>query len=183
MTFTEQLVKKKNGAKQWALIVLIWFAALALASFALYFSMGVMAQNGSTGFFFFAILLCFGLGWGAIKLTSMQHIEFEYNVFEGGLDIDKIVAKSKRTRIVQVSAAKIEQLSPIAALDDTKYDRIVMAAPSREEATWFVTYHSKKNGHTIAMFAPSEELLEYMYKEQTRPVQIACDKLRKEYNV
>lgn len=183
MTFTEQLIKCKKGPKQWLLLILIWALALALATIALYTAFAYVG-NGISGPFLFAVLFTLAVGWGAILLSKTQYIEYEYNVFEGGLDIDRITGKSKRVRVVQVSANKIEQLSPIAALDQNQhFDRVVMAAPSKKEANWFITYHSKKNGHTIALFAPSEELFECLYADQKRTVQMECDKLRKQYNV
>ncbi|MBP5303393.1 MAG: hypothetical protein J6Z00_00660 [Clostridia bacterium] len=179
MTFYEQLIQKNKTAKEWGCILCIWIVALLLATFFLYVGMGYLASSGFTGVFFLAILLCFGLGWGAFWLTGTQYVEFEYQVFEGGLDIDRITHKSNRKRIVQVSAQKIEQLSPISAYNkNEKYDRVVQAAPSKNEATWFITYQSKKNGHTIVFFAPSDELFAVLYKDQTRAVQQACDTLR-----
>lgn len=179
MTFNEQLVKKNKSLWEIVLIILTWIAALGIFTFLLYFAMGTIATSGSSGVFFLVILIGFGLFWGASWITKQFYIEYEYHVFEGGLDIDKITGKSRRVRIVQVSAAKIEELSPISAYDSTKkYDRIVMTASRPKEATWYITYHSKANGHTIVFFSPEEELWEALYKDQSRAVQVACDKLR-----
>lgn len=182
MTFTEQLIRKKKTVKEWTLIVLIWLGAFVISALLLWWSLAVASQGGGSTMMLFSMLVVCGLCWGAIWLTGTQTVEYEYSVFEGELAIDKIVGKRKRTRVVQVAPTKIEQLSPISAKsgETARYDRVLMAAPAAAEATWYVTYHSKKNGHTMVLFAPQQELWQTLYDGQTRAVQIACDRKMKE---
>lgn len=182
MTFNEQLVKAKRNTKQWALLIFIWAFAFALSVLLLWIALGLAAQ--SSGFLLIAVMGVLGLGYGAFWLTGLLSLEYEYAVFEGELAIDKIIGKRKRKRVVQVSPRKIEKLAPAEALNPSEhFDRVVVASPSKAEATWFVTYRSKKNGHTLVLFSPCEELFNELYKDQTRSVQVDCDKLREEYNV
>ena len=182
MTFNEQLIKAKRTAKQWALLIFIWFFAFALSVLLLWIALGLSAQ--SSGFFLIAVMGVLGLGYGAFWVTGLLSLEYEYAVFEGELSIDKISGKRKRKRVVQVSPRKIEKLAPAAALNASEhFDRIVIASPSKAEATWFVTYRSKKNGHTLVLFSPCEDLLRELYKDQTRSVQVDCDNLCSQYNV
>ncbi len=185
MTFVEQLVQKKKTAKDVLLLIGLWLLAFVVVVVLIYGSLGLMAQKGNTTPVALAILLSVGVFALAFRLSGNLTVEYEYSAFEGELSIDKIVAKKKRTRVVQVAAKRIEQLSPIAARQEetAKFDRVVMAAPSVAEATWFVTYSGKKNGHTLALFAPSEEFFEELYKDQTREVKAACDEKRLHYGV
>ena len=182
MTFTEQLIKKKKTAKEWILRALIWIGAFVISVGLLWWSLAVASQGGGSFMMLISMVAVCGLCWGAFWLSGTQTVEYEYSVFEGELAIDRIVGKRSRTRVVQVAPSKIEQLSPIAARsgETAKYDRVLMAAPSAAEATWYVTYHSKKNGHTMVLFAPSEELWQTLYDGQTRAVQVACDRKRNE---
>lgn len=181
MTFTEQLIRKKKSVKEWTLLALIWGGAFAISVILLWWSLAVASQGGSMMLLISMLAVC-GLCWGAIWLSGTQTVEYEYSVFEGELAIDKIVGKRRRTRVVQVAPTKIEQLSPIAARsgETARYDRVLMAAPTAAEATWYVTYQSKKNGHTMVLFAPCEELWQTLYDGQTRAVQVACDRKRQE---
>lgn len=185
MTFVEQLVQKKKSGKDIVLLVGLWVLALLIATALLYFALGLTAQSGNSTPVALAILLAVGDFWLAFKLSGNLTVEYEYSAFEGELMIDKIVAKRKRTRIVQVAAKKIEQLSPIEARaeEQGKFDREVVAAPSKAEATWFVTYSGKKNGRTLVLFAPSDEFFAELYKDQTRDVKAECDEKRLRYGV
>ncbi|MBR3290324.1 MAG: hypothetical protein IKI63_06075, partial [Clostridia bacterium] len=144
MTFTEQLIRKKKTVKEWTLLALIWIFAFGVSVLLLWWSLAVMAQGGGSMMMLISVLAVCGLCWGAIWLSGTQTVEYEYSVFEGELSIDKIVGKRSRTRVVQVAPNKIEQLSPVAAKsgETAKFDRVLMAAPSAAEATWYVTYQS-----------------------------------------
>ena len=180
MTFTEQLIRKKKSVKEWTLLGLIWVGAFAVSVIILWWALAMSMQSGGSMLLLMVMVVVCGICWGAIWLTGTQTVEYEYSVFEGELAIDKIVGKRKRTRVVQVAPTKIEQLSPIAAKsgETAKYDRVLMAAPTAAEATWYVTYQSKKNGHTMVLFSPCEELWQTLYDGQTRAVQVECDRKR-----
>lgn len=74
-TFVEQIVVKKKGGKEWAIIAGILVAALILAALALLLGP-------------FALLLIAGIGYGAYWLITSQNIEYEYSVTNGDIDID-----------------------------------------------------------------------------------------------
>lgn len=185
MTFIEQLIRKKKTGKDIAGIIGIWAGAFLLSVLMLYVALAYASATQSTAFLALAILLAVGAFWLAGRLASRFTVEYEYSAFEGELTVDKIIAKRKRVRVVQVAAKKIEQLSPIEARaeETDKFDRVVMAAPSEAEATWYVTYSGKRNGHTMVLFAPSKRFFEELYEGQTRAVQTACDEKCRKYDV
>ena len=150
-TFVEQIIKKKKGAKEFAVITGISIAFLLLTLISIYFLNVV------------ALLVVFGLGYGAWYLITSQNIEYEYSVTNGDIDIDEIIAQRKRKRVVSVVGSKIESLEPYYAetFASRPFDRRVIAAPSEHESDlWCFTYHSKKNGHTIVIFQPEQRVLE-----------------------
>lgn len=185
MTFAEQLIRKKKTGKDIAGIIGIWAGAFLLSVMMLYFALAYASATQSNAFLALAVLLSVGAFWLAGRLASTFTVEYEYSAFEGELTVDKIVGKRKRTRVVQVAAKRIEQLSPIEARTEEtdKFDRVVMAAPSEAEATWYVTYSGKRNGHTMVLFAPSDEFFEELYKDQTRDVKAACDEKCLRYGI
>ena len=185
VTFVEQLIRKKKTGKDFAGIVGVWAGAFLLTVVMVYIGLVYLEQTKTSAFLALAILLSVGAFWLAFRLAGHFTVEYEYSAFEGELTVDRIVAKRKRTRVVQVAAKKIEQLSPIEARAEETghFDRVLMAAPSEAEATWFVTYSGKRNGRTMVLFAPSEKFFEELYDGQTRAVQTACEEKCRKYGV
>lgn len=151
-TFFEQIVKKKKGFAEWAVILVTLVLALALV--ALSWLMGILP-----------IIVTVGVVYGAWWLITTRNVEYEYCVTNGDIDVDKIVARRKRTRLVSVSGRKIRALAPY---DPTKplgkFQRTVLVAPSiKEEGLWYFTYHSKKNGDTLVVFMPDDRVLGALY--------------------
>lgn len=151
-SFFEQIVKKKKGFAEWAIVLVTLLLALALV--ALSWLMGIMP-----------IIVTVGVVYGAWWLITTRNVEYEYCVTNGDIDVDKIVARRKRTRLVSVSGRKIRALAPYdPAKPLGKFQRTVLVAPSvQEEGLWYFTYHSKKNGDTLVVFMPDDRVLGALY--------------------
>lgn len=160
-TFVEQIVAKKKGGREYGIIALVVLGALILTA-ALFLFIPML------------MILVVGIGYGAWWLITSQNVEFEYSVTNGDIDIDQIVAQRKRKRIVSVAGSKIESLLPYNAAEQANrhYDRVVLAAPSAEAATWCFNYHSKKNGHTLVVFAPEQRVLDALERGLNKLVQL-----------
>ena len=172
-TFFEQIVKKKKGAREWAIIVGIWLAAAALLVLAFLFVGSLIIIAGV------------GIVYGAWWLATTQNVEYEYCVTNGDIDVDAIIARRKRVRLVSVSGRKIESLLPYDATAPLgKYQRTVMVAPSlQEEGLWCFTYHSKKNGHTFVVFRPDQRVLCALYEGLPKLVQMDTSRAARELGV
>lgn len=151
-TFFEQIVKKKKSLSSWALIVGV--VLLAVVLIALVWIFGILA-----------VIATVGIVYGAWWLATTQNVEFEYCVTNGDIDVDKIVARRKRVRLVSVSGRKIRALAPYDPQKPLgKFQRTVLVAPSlNEEGLWYFTYHSKKNGDTLVVFMPDDRVLGALY--------------------
>lgn len=153
--FVEQIVAKKKSAKDFLIIVASIIGFIIIA-----FLIIVIGPNFIGPI---ALLLVFGLGYGLWWLLTGLNIEYEYSVTNGDIDIDQIIARRKRKRVVSVSGKKIESLEPYSQQEymSRKFDRQVIAAPSvSEPGLWCFTYRSKKNGHTLVVFQPEKRVLE-----------------------
>ena len=152
-TFFEQIVKKKKGAKEWAIIVAVIVAAAALLGLVLMFMVNLI------------IIAAVGVIYGAWWLATTQNVEYEYCVTNGDIDVDKIIARRKRERLVSVAGRKVRVLAPFDPEKPLgKFQRTVVAAPSlAEEGLWYFTYHSKKNGDTLVVFMPDDRVLGALY--------------------
>ena len=160
-TFIEQIVAKRKTLADW-LIIGALLLALVLVAVLLIPLMPL------------SLLLVVGAGYGAWWLITGRNIEFEYSVTNGDIDIDQIIAKRKRKRLVSVSGKKVESLLPYnPAKTQTGFQRVVEVAPSMQETgLWSFTYHSKKNGHTLVVFQPDERVLKALYSGLPKLVQM-----------
>ncbi len=160
-SFFEQIVKMKKGFAQWAVIVSTILIALALVVLAWW--LGILP-----------IIVTVGIVYGAWWLITAQNVEYEYCVTNGDIDVDKIVARRKRVRLVSVAGRKIRALAPYDPQKPLgKFQRTVLVAPSiQEEGLWYFTYHSKKNGDTLVVFMPDERVLGALYDGLPKLVQM-----------
>ena len=172
-TFIEQIVLKKKDAKEIAIIVGVALAALVVAVAAFLFLPS------------FLVFVLVGVGYGAWWLISAQNKEYEYCVTNGDIDVDLIVARRKRRRVVSVAGRKVESLLPYdPQKPQSMYQRVVVAAPSAEVAgLWCFTYHSKKNGHTLVVFQPEERVLQALYGGLQKLVQLDTDRAARELGI
>lgn len=83
-TFVEQIVAKKKGAKEIAVIAGTIFLIVVLV-FVLFMFLG-----------YFSLVIDMLLIYGAWWLITSQNIEYEYSVTNGDIDIDQIIAQRKR---------------------------------------------------------------------------------------
>ena len=100
--FKEQIIKRKATFKDTAiricliiLVVLIFFAALAMGLGGL------------------AVLIGAAAGFGATHLMSFLSVEYEYVFTNGELDIDVIYNKSRRKRVFSSHVKEIEIMAHI----------------------------------------------------------------------
>ena len=161
-SFFEQIVKKKKGVTEWSIIIAIVLAALALLVLAVLFAS------------LYIIVAVVGILYGAWWLIGTQSVEYEYCVTNGDIDVDKIVARRKRTRLVSVAGRKIRALAPYDPQKPLgKFQRTVLVAPSiKVEGLWYFTYHSKKNGDTLVVFMPDDRVLGALYDGLPKLVQM-----------
>ena len=96
--YTEQLIKRKRtGKDQMAKIALILFTIVL-------FILGMMIPYVE-----FIFLIMIGVD---IYLFRNMDIEYEYLYINGNLDIDKIMAKSRRKKAFEMNVSDLELLAP-----------------------------------------------------------------------
>ena len=97
--YTEQLIKRKNGGKvQMTKIGLILVTILI-------FVLGLNRPYIEVAF-----LIMIGID---IYLFRSMDVEYEYLYINGNLDIDKIMAKSRRKKLFEMNVSELEILAPV----------------------------------------------------------------------
>lgn len=152
-TFFEQIVKVKRTPKEIAGVVGIWLLALILLVVDFLFIIPSVFQM-------IGMLGILGILWGAYKLTTLSSIEYEYIFTNGDFDVDKIIAKASRKRMVSINCAKVERFGKYTAAvrpsgsvkktyffcDANAADAVYLIAPTRNE------------GNVMIVFAPDERV-------------------------
>lgn len=148
--FFEQIVQIKKTGKAFAGIIGIWLLAFVLIAFLLLtFILGP-----------FTIILCCGLGYGAFWLSSKLNVEFEYIITNGTLDIDKIINKSSRKRILSLELSQVTRLEKYnpAAVTNINEKEIVFACNRQDEDAYFITAERTGKKSANLVFAPNVKL-------------------------
>ena len=149
-TFFEQIISIKKTGKTVAALIGIWLAAFVVC-FLLFF----------TGFFgVLTFLLIAGVIYGAFKLSCLLNIEYEYIVTNGTMDIDKIINKSSRKRLISFelqTVSRIERYNP--ALLNSVNSKDVLIACNKDDANAYLMVSSTEGKNTnYLVFAPDERL-------------------------
>lgn len=139
----EQLIKIKKTFKEHALLTLIWVAAFAVVYTLVWLSLKYVALMG------LIIIASFGVIYGAAQLTKRLSIEYEYIFVNHDMDIDKIIGKSSRKRMVSIKLSEVEEFG---AYDDTakaklahrNFDAKFICCNADDNAEYMVVRHSKK---------------------------------------
>ncbi len=156
-TYIEYLVKKRSTSKDILLKILIVLAAagIAILLFLLSPILGMFSM--------FGYLIAFGAIYGAYRLISMMNLEYEYLLTNGDMDIDKIMNRNSRKRLLSVKCSSFEALGPYRAAEhqNKQYQTRIMACSSPSDPdVWYASFKHSKHGHTLLVFNTSERLLE-----------------------
>lgn len=163
-TFLEYLVKKKPDNKTVAKKALIILGVIVLSVILFILSAAVRALS------FIFICAIMGAIYGAWFLSTSLNLEFEYIVTNGDMDVDKIVAKRKRRRVISIKFREIEVMAKVNGEHKREFDNHsvktfldVSASPLADDAYFLITRNSKM-GLTRVIFTPDERIINSAHK-------------------
>ncbi len=159
--FCEQIVKKKKTTFEKLTVALIWLGGWLISMMLIFFG---MTQLG--GRLFPMSLLAAGfVVYGVFKLSGRLNLEYEYSVTNGVLDIDKIINRSSRKRLVSADVATFDRFELFDAdrpeYDAKRYDQTVVAVadPMGQDAIYAATFRHPAKGKVLIVFQPGEKVL------------------------
>lgn len=157
--FTEHMVRKKHGGSDTINSVLLTLAAAGLFLLLLLVGLSV------TGLLAIIALAEIGLVYGWYILITSFNIEFEYIFTNGEMDVDKIIARRRRKRLITINFKEIEIMAPLKGEYAAEAKRsgirtkIDASASPDSEDTYFLVANHKKMGLTLLLFQPSGEII------------------------
>ncbi len=158
--FCEQLVKIKNKGVAAVLPIAVILAAAALSAVLFYYSLR------------YSILVIFIVAviYGAAKLFGLCFKEYEYIITNGTVDIDKITAKSNRSRVVSFECADIIKTESSSNEGIAKTVDKVFYCANKSEKAYFIV--AKKGEAKIAvLIEPNEKLKKAILDAAPRIIQ------------
>lgn len=150
-TFFEQIIAVKKNGKAVAAIIGIWLAAFIVCFLLIMF----MPFLGT-----FSLLLAAGALFGAYKLCTRFNLEYEYIVTNGTMDIDKIINKSSRKRILSFELAtvsRIEKFNP-AQLSGVNAKELFITCNQDDPGAYLMVSATEGKGTSYLIFAPDERV-------------------------
>ncbi len=116
--FYEQLYSRKKTFKEYGIQALIFIVTIGLSMAVFMFCIASIRNFGlMIGTLCIGIIVYFGY-----KLFMRLDIEYEYIYLNGEIDVDKIICKSERSRLLTVKAANFEQFGEYNAATKEKVD-------------------------------------------------------------
>ena len=155
--YCEQIVEKKKTGADIAKIVLT-LLAIVLGAGAFVF---VSVYFGITFMIIFAIgLLALG-AW----LVSGMNVEYEYIITNNEMDIDKIIGRRKRKRMITVDLSKANGFGGYPPQEDIEADTTVHATTGLEKNAHYLLVEHNDYGKVKVIFNPNEKTREAIAHE------------------
>lgn len=162
-TFVEQIVAMKKTANNWLAYAGITIAAILLMTAAFIFLHSIF------------IPIDFLIFWGAYKLYMMQNVEYEYIITNSTMDIDKIIAKSSRKRVVSFDLTAVQRIEKYNGILPHNTPKDCLLAFNKDDPNAFVLFYKQEGKPQKAfVFAPNEKMIDGMKKFLPRHI---CENL------
>lgn len=150
--FSEQLVTKQATGKDMFLRGLYIAAAMLLVGVFIFFL-------GAFGLWVFALVFSAAVVWALVWLLQGTSVEYEYIVTNDDLDIDKIIGRRKRKRLITVSLRTVKELSEYTAGTVVNADVSVIAHDETGTDMYYLICENEKYGDLAVIFNPDKRTL------------------------
>lgn len=153
----EQLVEKSRTGSDKAKAVLIILGMALVAAVLLFLAF-------ITGFLVFLLLAGAAVAGGIYLLNGME-IEYEYIITNNELDIDKIIGRRKRKRMITVDLSRAEDFFRYPMQEEPDTDATVYASSGLEKDARYLFVVHKDYGKVGVIFNPNKITREAIVRE------------------
>ncbi len=169
--FYEQLYARKKTVKEYAIQALIFIVTIGLSMVVFMLCLAYIKGFGlMMGTICIGILVYFGY-----KLFMRLDVEYEYIYLNGEIDVDRIICRSERSRLLTVKAASFEQFGEYneatkQKVDSYPADKRFDVRSNTSDKLYYAIFNHKEHRKTVLIFEPEERILEDMKKYIQRSV-------------
>lgn len=147
--FVEQIVAIKKTGKDFAAYIGIVLLSLTLMLIGYIFLTSIFIAVAAAVIF------------GAYKLFLRLNIEYEYIITNGTMDVDKIIAKSSRKRMISFDVSSIQRIEKYTGVLPKNIEKDCFFACNKKDENAFVVYYKEEGKQQKTfVFAPNEKVRE-----------------------
>ena len=159
--FNEQIVVRKKSpsesAYKYGVIACAALLIFILVTFGTLFFMG----KAYAVFIFVPYIAAVGVYYLAKKMYGALDIEFEYCLTNGQFDVDKIINRSDRSRMITFECKDIDTIAKYdSSVNLDSFNTRIFAANSDSENLYYFVIKANDSGKTIVIIEPNEKMLE-----------------------
>jgi len=156
--FLEKIVARRIRFVEYAFLVIVFIGGVTFAFFAgQFFAVGLLSA--------LIPLIVLGVCYLLYRFGQSLYVEYEYTFTNGELDVDKIVARKRRKRVISLDVRGIEIMAPVRRVYADEFERrrpgatvYDFASGSRADGRYFAAF--TKNGQRFLMiFEPGDAFL------------------------
>ena len=156
--FTEYIIKQKKS--NFKILAAAGMIILTIAVWLITLPFSVLPLASS-----FIVLIDAAVAYGAYLVITSFNIEYEYCVTNSEMDVDKIINRRKRKRIVTLKFTGIEIMAPVNDSrfrdeENGEFADVIMAAISPDHPDAYFIIFEKDGKRTKLIFNPSEKIVE-----------------------
>jgi len=154
--FLEKIVARRKGMAD---VFIIWGIVVGgLILILLSISTELLARLG------LGPIIAAGIIYLAYRLITTRNIEYEYIVTNGDLDIDKIISKRKRKRVLSASCKDFEILARVQSQhfnqDVQSIQKKIDASSHIKSPNAFFAVLNYKGERTVVIFEPDSKMID-----------------------
>lgn len=153
----EQLVTKARNGTDMAKMIGIAIGSVLLASVFMLFAIVLRLT--------FLILFAVGILALGIWLLSGVNIEYEYIITNNEMDIDKIIGRRKRKRMITVDISKATDFGTYPSAENIDADTTVHATTGTQTDAHYLLVEHSSYGTVKVIFNPNERTREAIVQE------------------
>lgn len=185
--YVEYMVKHKkdNKAKMCTVGIYALAAVLTIVLFMLILWLAVTLAQANVSQFAFSIgfLLIAATWYGAVFFANKFNIEYEYIVTNGSVDIDKIMSKSQRKRVISFEFADVDICANIKdEAHNSEYKReksdiklYDLTGDMADGGVYFADFRTE-SGMSRVLFQPTSKIMENARRYNPRNIHIYEDR-------
>lgn len=167
----EQLVEKRKTGKDIAKYAAICAGLALCAAACIFFAF----YNGMTLLLFAAAIPVFLAVW----ILMGVNVEYEYIVTNNEMDIDKIIGRRKRKRMITVDLNRTDDFGGYPPENDSDVETTVHATSGLERDAHYLVVGHREYGKVMIIFNPNEKLREAIAREFPKSVSAKLQKYGK----
>ena len=162
VSYLEHIVRRAPDTKTSVIKV----AIIILSAILMYYVI-ILCQTFD-GLLFLMPLFIAAVGWVGHRFYQNFNSEFEYILTDGELDIDKIAAKRRRKRLLNVKTGNYELVAPYNDSNKRDFDAgnfdltLDVRSSPKAENVWFVICTVKDKGRVRVLFEPTDAMIAHL---------------------